>query len=467
MASLRPMLLGGLGGAGGVLVTQWLTGGSLDLTYQEPPGPLADPSPSPQPPVVPSPPPSALASGRAGEILRFGAPVEGLGQPLVYSNHVLSYDAARRVPRWVAEHLSREVAARPPVASRKGVNFGPDPQVALRFASHNKDYWGSGWSRGHMAPAGNNKHCQASMGDTFYLTNIVPQDLDNNGNYWNRLEIWCRGLTAKYQDVWVTSGPLWLPEGPPKTKTEEVEVKEEKKDVKDEEKQEGKRRRVRPPRPPTKRVTYPVIGRNEVAVPTHLYKVVVAYDPSLATPLLAAFVVPNRPVQDTHLTEFAVELEELEHHAGLTFHPALARGELGSLCRDEGCHLQDYREFQEFFWRRRLASPWNLQGLERDWAEAARKGMATPAMELVYREARARLEAKEAEGRQTEVKETPKEVVVKETATEGVVKEQTLTEAKVKEGAKEVEVELKEGVKEPEPLVEGKEESEREAAVAA
>ena len=25
------------------------------------------------------------------------------------------------------------------------------------------------------------------------------QDLDNNGNYWNRLEIWCRGLTAKYQ----------------------------------------------------------------------------------------------------------------------------------------------------------------------------------------------------------------------------------------------------------------------------
>ena len=25
------------------------------------------------------------------------------------------------------------------------------------------------------------------------------QDLDNNGNYWNRLEIWCRGLTGKYQ----------------------------------------------------------------------------------------------------------------------------------------------------------------------------------------------------------------------------------------------------------------------------
>ena len=26
-----------------------------------------------------------------------------------------------------------------------------------------------------MAPAGNNKHCQEAMGDTFYLTNVVPQ----------------------------------------------------------------------------------------------------------------------------------------------------------------------------------------------------------------------------------------------------------------------------------------------------
>ena len=26
-----------------------------------------------------------------------------------------------------------------------------------------------------MAPAGNNKHCQESMRDTFLLTNVVPQ----------------------------------------------------------------------------------------------------------------------------------------------------------------------------------------------------------------------------------------------------------------------------------------------------
>ena len=94
------------------------------------------------------------------------------------------------------------------MANRKGVNFGPDPTVPKEFSSDNRfcggvkplkeillrDYWGSGWSRGHMAPAGNNKHCQDSMNQTFFYTNVVPQDLDNNGNYWNRLEIWCRNL---------------------------------------------------------------------------------------------------------------------------------------------------------------------------------------------------------------------------------------------------------------------------------
>lgn len=56
----------------------------------------------------------------------------------------------------------------------------PDPQVPLKFSSTNDDYKGSGWSRGHMTPAGDCKHCQDAMDDTHYLTNIVPQDFKNN-----------------------------------------------------------------------------------------------------------------------------------------------------------------------------------------------------------------------------------------------------------------------------------------------
>ena len=147
-----------------------------------------------------------------------------------------------------------------------------------------------------MAPAGNNKHCQDSMNETFYYTNVVPQDLDNNGNYWNRLEIWCRNLVndsvlelqhilqravqaKEYQDVWITSGPLWLAVEEPQTE-EAVHptgpVAETLfTDSGDKESNSRKRRKVRPPRPATLRMTYPVIGPNKVSVPTHLYKVLV------------------------------------------------------------------------------------------------------------------------------------------------------------------------------------------------
>lgn len=49
------------------------------------------------------------------------------------------------------------------------------------------------------------------MNNTFYLTNILPQDIHNNGGFWNRMEIYCRDLTKSFDDVWVTSGPLFLP----------------------------------------------------------------------------------------------------------------------------------------------------------------------------------------------------------------------------------------------------------------
>ena len=62
------------------------------------------------------------------------------------------------------------------------------------------------------------------------------------------------------------------------------------------------------------------------------------------------------------------------------------------------------REFQQFFWSRRLSSPWNLQNLERDWAEAARKKVTNPALEQVYWQSRERLLAKQEEKEKEKIK---------------------------------------------------------------
>lgn len=51
---------------------------------------------------------------------------------------------------------------------------------------------------------------QDAMSETFYLSNIVPQDIDNNAGFWNRFEIYCRDLTKKFDHVRIISGPLFI-----------------------------------------------------------------------------------------------------------------------------------------------------------------------------------------------------------------------------------------------------------------
>ena len=59
---------------------------------------------------------------------------------------------------------------------------------------------------------GNVKNDQRGMAETFYLSNVVPQNSNNNAGFWYRLEAYCRALARRYNGVYVFSGPLFLPE---------------------------------------------------------------------------------------------------------------------------------------------------------------------------------------------------------------------------------------------------------------
>ncbi|XP_062577938.1 nuclease EXOG, mitochondrial-like [Saccostrea cucullata] len=237
-------------------------------------------------------------------ILKYGVPNRG-EEAKVFTNHVLSYDQSKKIPIWVAECITKEHAQGN--ANRKYSKFMPDSQILSLFSADNQDYLGSGWSRGHMAPAGNNKHDQRAMDDTFYLSNIVPQDMDNNSGFWNRFEMYCRHLTKRFDSVQIFSGPLVLP-----TETDE----------------KGQ-----------KLVVYPVIGKNEVAVPTHLYKIILVE--TNGTPsAIGCFIVPNQPIENKYsLTEFQVSLEEIQRRIGVEFFPKLDGTRLQSLCSVDSCTL--------------------------------------------------------------------------------------------------------------------------------
>lgn len=247
----------------------------------------------------------ASAPTKVDMFSKYGLP-RNSQQFVFHKNHVLCYDRQRRIPLWVAEHVTKENLKGS--ASRKHSKFLPDPAVPVMFSAHNQDYHKSGWSRGHMAPAGDNKYDQEAMSATFFLSNIVPQNVDNNNGFWNRLEMYCRGLTAKFDDVWIVSGPLFLSESSRGT---------------------GK-----------KYVHYEVIGNSEVAVPTHLFKIVVAEKEGSGNPLVGVFVVPNTAIpSDRQLQEFKVDLEFVESHSGLQLLPLLERKKSRDLCGIDGCRL--------------------------------------------------------------------------------------------------------------------------------
>lgn len=84
------------------------------------------------------------------KIFKYGLPRRS-PEYMRYKNHVLCYDQAKKTPRWVLEHLTKEKVKGE--ADRAHSTFKPDLNIPARFQSNNDDYWDSGWSRGHMAPA--------------------------------------------------------------------------------------------------------------------------------------------------------------------------------------------------------------------------------------------------------------------------------------------------------------------------
>lgn len=84
--------------------------------------------------------------------------------------------------------------------------------IIYQYRSDNSDYKGSGYDRGHLAAAGNHKLHQKHVDETFYLSNMAPQvGVGFNRHSWNRLEKYVRKLTDVYKDVYVCTGPLYIP----------------------------------------------------------------------------------------------------------------------------------------------------------------------------------------------------------------------------------------------------------------
>ena len=144
--------------------------------------------------------------GTATDILK-PAPLSSVPeQLLVRTAYVASYNKDTKIPNWVAWHLTADHTDG--TVKRLG-GFHEDREVPVPRATP-KDYRGSGWSRGHMCPAGDNKWDADAMYESFSLVNVCPQDAKLNSGLWNSLEMDCRKWARKYGDVYIVCGPVFM-----------------------------------------------------------------------------------------------------------------------------------------------------------------------------------------------------------------------------------------------------------------
>jgi endonuclease G len=206
-----------------------------------------------------------------------GAPVSALPQDstqyICKTNYAVHYRYDTKTAEYVAERVT--LADISGSAVRRD-DFRPDPAIPREHQSQLIDYAASGYDRGHLAAGANNTASPEVMSESFFLSNMVPQNPNHNRGIWRILESLVRDWVRSGKDIYVISGTLY-------------------------------------------QTPYKQIGPNQVGVPTHLWKVVV----DLRDNKGIAFVLPNAPLPVRDLPQYVTTIRSVEQQTGLNFHPEL------------------------------------------------------------------------------------------------------------------------------------------------
>ena len=184
--------------------------------------------------------------------------------------YTVSYNDVYKTPNWVAWELTRKETAGDEGRTNK---FLPDPKLPEpRVVT--SDYTNSGYDRGHMAPAADMKWSKQAMKESFYMSNICPQNRKLNRDDWGDLEESCRKWAEKYGTVYIACGPIYDTKSPKR------------------------------------------IGEHKVAVPDRFFKVVLIYNRK--NPIAMGFLFENK-AHHQDLRNYMVTVDQVEEATGLDF----------------------------------------------------------------------------------------------------------------------------------------------------
>lgn len=213
-----------------------------------------------------------------------------------HTGYTLSYNEEHEQPNWVAYLLTADKVFSD--SSDREDNFREDPSIPTGSATLS-DYKGSGYDRGHLIPAADQKWSAQAMDDSFFLSNMSPQTHSFNAGIWSKLESAVRTMAAQNQEICVVTGPV-LTDGPYKT-----------------------------------------IGANNVSVPNSYYKVILDY---YGTEKKAIGFVLAQDAKG-NLSAFSMTVDDVESLTGIDFFPLLPDDEERALESSYDVSLWDLSDF--------------------------------------------------------------------------------------------------------------------------
>jgi len=211
------------------------------------------------------------AAGTAAQDDRY-LPASCAQQKVEHEHYILCWSEEHEQAQWVAYELT-------PAEVRGHVdrtdNFRQDPGIATGSASL-ADYRGSGYDRGHLAPAGDMAFSHQAMSESFYLSNISPQRASFNRGIWRQLESQVRAWAQDEGPLYIITGGILAG-------------------------------------------SYRDIGPNDVTVPRAYYKIIM----DQSEPLNAlAFIMVNEKGNGS-LRSYATPIDEVEEQTGHDFFHSL------------------------------------------------------------------------------------------------------------------------------------------------
>ena len=199
-------------------------------------------------------------------------PTSTTGQIVKHTYYTLSYSEKDEQPEWVYYELTSDLIRG---KQSRTDDYREDFMIST-ISAQLEDYRGSGYDRGHLCPAGDMKLNRTSMSESFYLSNMSPQEKYFNAGIWNTLEDQVRKWALTTGRIYVvTAGVLTSNRGK--------------------------------------------IGSDGVSIPKYFYKVI--YDPRGQGKMIA-FLLPNEK-SEKPLQNYVVTVDSLESLTGIDFFPAM------------------------------------------------------------------------------------------------------------------------------------------------